>query len=182
MQSTNQKSKNKNIKKLNTVRSQGEVILTLSQHILYLENSIKEMKDVWEVLIDKYENHIADLIITSDNNYKVATQNGEVAEKNAKAYYEMTRAYNALAQFGKFAEELGIDIKKHNAELPENKYKDFEFDIGQKVGESGKVTSFVSLRNPKTKEEFKIKMQNNEKKPKDPQSQPKVKQEDEPNE
>ena len=62
------------------------------------------------------------------------------------------------------------------------KYKDFEFDIGQKVGESGKVTSFVSLRNPKTKEEFKIKMQNNEKKPKDPQSQPKVKQEDEPNE
>ena len=46
MQSTTQKSKNKNNKKLNIVRSQGEVILTLSQHILYLENSIKEMKDV----------------------------------------------------------------------------------------------------------------------------------------
>jgi len=151
MQSTNQKSKNKNIKKLNTVRSQGEVILTLSQHILYLENSIKEMKDVWEVLIDKYENHIADLIITSDNNYKVATQNGEVAEKNAKAYYEMTRAYNALAQFGKFAEELGIDIKKHNAELPENKYKNWKFDAGQEVSETGKVTSYIQLTNPNAK-------------------------------
>ena len=65
MQSTTQKSKNKNNKKLNIVRSQGEVILTLSQHILYLENSIKEMKDVWQVLIVKYENHIADLIIIS---------------------------------------------------------------------------------------------------------------------
>ena len=157
MQSTNQKSKNKNIKKLNTVRSQGEVILTLSQHILYLENSIKEMKDVWEVLIDKYENHIADLIITSDNNYKVANKNGEVAEKNAKAYYEMTRAYNALAQFGKFAEELGVDIKKHNAELPENKYKNWKFDIGQKVSETGKVTSYMSLTDPKAKKKKEAK-------------------------
>ena len=157
MQSTNQKSKNKNIKKLNIVRSQGEVILTLSQHILYLENSIKEMKDVWGVLIDKYENHIADLIITSDNNYKVANKNGEVAEKNAKAYYEMTRAYNALAQFGKFAEELGVDIKKHNAELPENKYKNWKFDIGQKVSETGKVTSYMSLTDPKAKKKKEAK-------------------------
>ena len=157
MQSTNQKSKNKNNKKLNIVRSQGEVILTLSQHILYLENSIKEMKDVWEVLIDKYENHIADLIITSDNNYKVANKNGEVAEKNAKAYYEMTRAYNALAQFGKFAEELGVDIKKHNAELPENKYKNWKFDIGQKVSETGKVTSYMSLTDPKAKKKKEAK-------------------------
>ena len=157
MQSTTQKSKNKNNKKLNIVRSQGEVILTLSQHILYLENSIKEMKDVWEVLIDKYENHIADLIITSDNNYKVAAQNGEVAEKNAKAYYEMTRAYNALAQFGKFAEELGVDIKKHNAELPENKYKNWKFDIGQKVSETGKVTSYMSLTDPKAKKKKEAK-------------------------
>jgi hypothetical protein len=157
MQSTTQKSKNKNNKKLNIVRSQGEVILTLSQHILYLENSIKEMKDVWEVLIDKYENHIADLIITSDNNYKVANKNGEVAEKNAKAYYEMTRAYNALAQFGKFAEELGVDIKKHNAELPENKYKNWKFDIGQKVSETGKVTSYMSLTDPKAKKKKEAK-------------------------
>ena len=153
----------------------GETFKELTATLKLYRETIETQKTLHQTLVDYYEDEIERIT-------KVCNKNYDIAEQNAKSYYEMTRAYNALCEFGKLAEELGIDTKKHNAELPENKYKDFEFDIGQKVGESGKVTSFVSLRNPKTKEEFKIKMQNNEKKPKDPQSQPKVKQEDEPNE
>ena len=158
MQSKTQSSKNKNNKRLKTVRSQGEVILTLSQHILYLENSIKEMKDVWAFVAEKYneeikklEDHITNIETISNHNYETANKNAEVAQENAKNYYEMTRAYNSLCQFGKLAEELGIDTKKHNAELPENKYKGWKFDVGQEVSETGKVTSYMSLTNPNAK-------------------------------
>ena len=45
----------------------------------------------------------------------------ELAKKNN----EVVRAYNGLAELGKFAEEQGIDIKKHSRELPEN-WKDYK--------------------------------------------------------
>ena len=61
----------------------------------------------------------------------------------------MTRAYNSLAEMGKFAEEQGIDIKKHTKELPENKYKDFKFSQKHEVLESGKVRSTYKLTPPK---------------------------------
>ena len=157
MQSKTQSSKNKNKKKPKVRRSQGEVILTLSQHILFLENSINEMKQTWEVIVDKYEDHIENITRISDQNYETANENAKVAEHNAKNYYEMTRAYNSLCQFGKLAEELGIDTKKHNAELPENKYKGWKFDAGQDVSETGKVTSYMSLTNPNAKKKKEVK-------------------------
>ena len=77
-------------------------------------------------------------------------------EKLAKANVEVTRAYNALAEMGKFAEELGIDIKKHSKELPENnKYKDFKFSQKHEVLESGKVRSKYTLTPPKKPKEDK---------------------------
>jgi hypothetical protein len=157
MSSITQNKKSKNNKKSKVRRSQGEVILTLSQHILFLENSINEMKETWKIIVDKYEDHIEDLIRISDQNYETANKNAEVAEHNAKNYYEMTRAYNSLCQFGKLAEELGIDTKKHNAELPENKYKGWKFDVGQEVSETGKVTSYMSLTNPNAKKKKEVK-------------------------
>ena len=54
-----------------------------------------------------------------------------------------------LAEMGKFAEEQGIDIKKHTKELPENKYKDFKFSQKHEVLESGKVRSTYKLTPPK---------------------------------
>ena len=60
----------------------------------------------------------------------------------------MTRAYNSLAEMGKFAEEQGIDIK-YTKELPENKYKDFKFSQKHEVPESGKVRSTYKLTPPK---------------------------------
>jgi len=153
-----QQSKKSKKRKSNTERTQGEVILNLSLHIKHLEETIRDMKKAWEMIVDKYEDHIEKIEKVSNHNYETANKNAEVAEENAKNYYEMTRAYNALSEFGKIAEELGIDTKKHNAELPENKYKDWKFDIGQEVSETGKVTSFMSLKNPnadKKKKEVK---------------------------
>ena len=80
----------------------------------------------------------------------------ELQKKN----FEVTRAYNSLAEMGKFAEEQGIDIKKHTKELPENnKYKDFKFSQKHVVLESGKVRSTYKLTPPekttKKKEEDK---------------------------
>ena len=154
MTSQQQSKKSKN-KKTNTEKNQGEVILNLSLHIKHLEDTIREMKQAWEMIVDKYEDHIEQIEKVSNHNYETANKNAEVAEQNAKSYYEMTRAYNALSEFGKLAEELGIDTKKHNSELPENKYKGWKFDIGQEVSETGKVTSFMSLKNPKAKKEVK---------------------------
>ena len=82
-------------------------------------------------------------------------ENQELKRKNeklSKAYYEAVRAYNALHHMGKFAEELGIDIKRHSDELPENKYKDYDFSIDNKVLESGQVkTTFKATKKKKTK-------------------------------
>ena len=72
------------------------------------------------------------------------------------------READRLIQEGKvfvngIVSELGVDIKKHNAELPENKYKNWKFDIGQKVSETGKVTSYMSLTDPKAKKKKEAK-------------------------
>jgi hypothetical protein len=53
---------------------------------------------------------------------------------------------------GKFAEDEGIDIKKHNKMLPENNFYDFE----QKhtLLENGKVKSEWSVKKKKNKKEI----------------------------
>jgi len=80
--------------------------------------------------------------------------------KLQKTNIDVTRAYNALAEMGKFAEEQGIDIKKHIKELPENnKYKDFTFSQKHEVLENGKVRSKYTLTPPKktTKKKEEVK-------------------------
>ena len=73
-------------------------------------------------------------------------------ELSNKKYFEIVRAYNAIFELGKFAEELGIDIKNHVSELPENKYKDYKFSVENKVLESGKVkTVFRATKKKKDK-------------------------------
>ena len=77
-------------------------------------------------------------------NEDLSKQNKEVIKDN----YELTRAYNGLSQMGHFAEELGVDIKKHNGHLPENSKWDFE----QKhtLTEAGKVRHQYRMK-PKKK-------------------------------
>lgn len=97
-------------------------------------------------LIDEYGCYYFNLCIQM---MKDNSELRDVAEHNAKQYYEVTRAYNALASLGKMAKDLGIDIEKHRKELPENKFKDYEFTAGQRVNESGKVVTIIKASPPK---------------------------------
>ena len=79
-------------------------------------------------------------------NEDLAKQNKEVIKDN----YELTRAYNGLHQMGMFAEELGVDIKKHNGHLPENS----KWDFSQKhtLTEGGKIKHQYRMK-PKKKDQ-----------------------------
>jgi hypothetical protein len=66
--------------------------------------------------------------------------------------YELTRAYNGLHTLGKFAEEIGVDIKQHNGKLPENERNKWDFKQKHTLTEAGKVKHQYTLT-PKTKEE-----------------------------
>ena len=79
-------------------------------------------------------------------NEELSKQNKEVIKNN----YELTRAYNGLHQMGMFAEELGVDIKKHNGHLPENS----KWDFSQKhtLTEGGKIKHQYRMK-PKKKDQ-----------------------------
>jgi len=115
-----------------TIKQNCETIFQQSCTIRRLE---KNLEDVSKVLGEKLDEFI--------------TEN----EKLAKANIEVTRAYNGLAQMGKFAEEQGIDIKKHSKKLPENNKYDFKQE--HTVLESGKVRHKYTLT-PKKKPKRKI--------------------------
>lgn len=106
-------------------------------------------------LIDKYGLYYFNLCIKMMKDYseliKINEHNANTAEYNANQYYEVVRAYNGLASLGKMAQQMGVDIEKHQKELPENKYKDWEFSQKQTLLESGKVKHEFIMQKPKNK-------------------------------
>ena len=116
------------------------------------ENHAKEKKEIKE----HYEKELAEL----QKLYEEAVEtNREMAEVNRdaiktnreiiKSHNEITRAYNGLHNIGEFAQDLGIDIKKHNKMLPENN-PDYDFSQKHTLLESGKVRHEYKLT-PKKK-------------------------------
>ena len=108
---------------------------------------------IQEKVIDWYDGSLAD---TSSKFIEYAkafwnNHNVQVKEREdwAKKYNEIVRAYNGLAEMGKFAEDLGIDIRKHRKNLPES--KDYEFSQESKLLESGKVRHIFKLNKKKSK-------------------------------
>jgi len=85
-----------------------------------------------------------------DVNKDVVEKNRDCIEKNreiTKDHNDIVRAYNGLAEMGKFAEEVGVDIKKHNRRLPEhNKY---DFSQSHTLLESGKVKHSYNFKKKK---------------------------------
>ena len=107
---------------------------------------------IQEKVIDHYDSSLADTS-TRFIEYAKAFWNNQCVHESekedwTKQYNEIVRAYNGLAEMGKFAEELGIDIRKHRKNLPES--KDYEFSQDSKLLESGKVRHIFKL-NKKTK-------------------------------
>lgn len=107
-----------------------------------------------EKVIDWYDSSLADTSSRFIEYAKAFWNNQSVHELEredwTKKYNEIVRAYNGLHQMGKFAEELGIDIRKHRKNLPES--KDYEFSQTHKLLESGRVQHIYKL-NKKNKTE-----------------------------
>jgi len=106
----------------------------------YVENEIDKLNKLIEQRTIEYKNanvHLVDI-------------NAELQKKNI----EITRAYNGLAMMGKFAVENGIDIKKHNRDLPEHPLNKYKFEQKHEVLESGQTKSTYQLT-PKKKKKGK---------------------------
>tara|TARA_B110000977_G_C10782918_1_gene379339 strand:+ start:108 stop:512 length:405 start_codon:yes stop_codon:yes gene_type:complete len=104
-----------------------------------------------ERVIDCYDNSLADISSRFIEYAKAFWNNQSIHELEredwTKKYNEIVRAYNGLHQMGKFAEELGIDIRKHRKNLPES--KDYEFSQDSKLLESGRVHHTFKLTKKK---------------------------------
>ncbi len=108
---------------------------------------------VQEKVIDWYDRELANISSRYIEYAKAFWNNQCVHESDkenwTKKYNDIVRAYNGLAEMGKFAEELGIDIRKHRKNLPES--KDYEFSQDSKLLESGKVQHIFKLKKKKSK-------------------------------
>ena len=102
------------------------------------ENHEKEIKKIRE----HYEKELAEV-------NKLYEEAVETNREIIKSHNEITRAYNGLHSVGEFAQDLGIDIKKHNKMLPENN-PDYDFSQKHTLLESGKVRHEYKLT-PKKK-------------------------------
>ena len=106
---------------------------------------------IQEKVIDHYDSSLADTSSRFIEYAKAFWNNQSVHELEredwTKKYNEIVRAYNGLHQMGKFAEELGIDIRKHRKNLPES--KDYEFSQDSKLLESGRVHHTFKLTKKK---------------------------------
>ena len=103
---------------------------------------------IQEKVIDHYDSSLADTS-TRFIEYAKAFWNNQCVHESekedwTKQYNEIVRAYNGLAELGKFADELGIDIRKHRKNLPES--KNYEFSQDSKLLESGKVQHIFKLK------------------------------------
>ena len=106
--------------------------LCSKQHT-YIKRQDKVLKVLKDRLRDYHEKHT------------------DCLEKNQEllqSHHEITRAYNGLHEMGKFAEELGIDIKQHQDQLPENN-KDYKFEQEHKLLESGRVQHIYKIKKDK---------------------------------
>jgi len=116
---------------------------SILKEALYLKK-LNGLKENYQKEID-YERSEA-LKINND----VMAKNTDCIKKNKeilKSHNEITRAYNGLHSMGKFAEEEGIDIKKHNRQLPEN----MEFTQSHELMESGRVKHVYGIKKKKKK-------------------------------
>ena len=97
---------------------------------------INQLKKTTEAIVDKYEDRFE--------------QFEKDIETLTKQRNESTRAYNGLAQMGKFAEGMGIDLQSAQEDLPEAEKNKYDFSQTDTVMESGKVKHEIKLT-PKKK-------------------------------
>jgi len=108
----------------------------------YYEEELAEVKKLYEEAVE----HNREM---SEVNRDAIKTNKEII----KSHNEITRAYNGLHTIGEMAQDLGIDIKKHNKMLPENS-DDFQFEQKHTLLENGKVRHEYKVSPKKKKKEI----------------------------
>ena len=117
-------------------------------HLLLKENTIETLQDEIKeknLKIEELQNLYDEAI---EINNDVVEKNRDCIKANQtllKDHNEIVRAYNGLAEMGRYAEETGVDIKKHRSQLPEG----YEFNQKHTLLESGKVKHSYSLKKKK---------------------------------
>ena len=119
-------------------KQDAEDIKKLSEILYSQKQTIDENKKGISILVDKYEDRIGEL--------------EKQIEELTKQRNESTRAYNGLAQMGKFAEDMGIDLQSAKDDLPEAEKNKYDFKQTDTVMESGKVKHQMFLK-PKQRPE-----------------------------
>ena len=110
----------------------------------------KEAKHKTEVAV--LEKYIADLEEANKELKKVNSDCIKINRNIIKDHHEITRAYNGLAEMGKFVEDKVI--AKHNKQLPESNPEDFtDFKQKHTLLENGKVLHQWSMKKKKKVEE-----------------------------
>ena len=119
------------IKNKNLILKEAFYLKKLSALKVNYQKEIKELQNLYDEAIE----------INKD----VVEKNRDCIEKNRemlKDHNEIVRAYNGLAEMGRYAEESGVDIKKHRSQLPEG----YEFNQKHTLLESGRVKHSYSLK------------------------------------
>jgi predicted RNase H-like nuclease (RuvC/YqgF family) len=112
-------------------------IQKLSEVLKTQNETAKESKRGFLVIIDRYEDQIKEL--------------EKKVEELTIQRNESTRAYNGLSQMGKFAEQMGIDLQSAQKDLPEAEKNKYDFKQTDTLMESGKVKHIIKLT-PKKKD------------------------------
>ena len=115
----------------------------LAENKAYYEGELKEQKELYNECIE------ANKELSKVNRHCIKVNKDIIKDHN-----EITRAYNGLHRLGKFCEEDGIDIKRHNKMLPESKDNFYDFKQKHTLLESGKVKSTWSVKRKKNKKEI----------------------------
>ena len=114
-------------------------------HLLLKQNTIESFEDQIkekDLKIEELQNLYDEAI---EVNADVVDKNRDCIKANQtllKDHNEIVRAYNGLAEMGRYAEEIGVDIKKHRSQLPEG----YEFNQSHTLLESGKVKHSYKLK------------------------------------
>jgi len=122
--------------------------LTSLRYIMSLEDQLQEDKahlllkqETIEVLQEDIKHKNNQLRRKSIAINRISKINNSLHRDN----YELTRAYNGLHTMGKYADEIGVDIKKHNGKLPENDRNKWDFEQKHTLTEAGKVKHQYTL-------------------------------------
>ena len=104
---------------------QYETVQDLRKSVNWQQNIIDENKIGAEALAGKF--------------YDIRQELEKQLEDCHKQKTEAIRAYQGLAQMGKFAEEMGVDLKQACEDLPESEKNKYDFNQKHTVLESGRV-------------------------------------------